>query len=112
MTTVLRQMMGRLAREEDGVLSFEGVLLLTLLKIGINSGLTADRDAIIDELGDIAQAAQAFDQSYSLSDFDIPGIYNNNPSVYTETAADRAFVDCARSSTGGPDQDAQVDADS
>src|SRR5262249_16157210 len=111
MTTVLRQMR-RLAREEDGVLSFEWVLLLTLLTIGIVSGLTAARDAIVDELGDIAQAAQAFDQSYSLSDFDIPGIFNNNPSIFTETAADRAFSDCARGSFGSPDQDAQVDADS
>lgn len=108
MTNVLR----RLACEDDGVLSFEWVLLLTLLTIGIISGLTAARDAIIDELGDIAQAAQAFDQSYSLSDFDIPGIFTNNPSIYTETAADQVFSDCDRSAPGGPSQDEQVDVDS
>src|SRR5687768_12998587 len=55
---MMTKMLTRLAREEDGVLSFEWVLLLTLLTIGIVSGLTAARDAIIDELGDIAQAAQ------------------------------------------------------
>ena len=34
--------------EEDGVLSFEWTLLLTLLTLGIVSGLSAARDAIID----------------------------------------------------------------
>src|SRR5258708_13910631 len=53
--------------EEDGVLSFEWTLLLTLLTIGIVSGLSSARDAIIDELGDVAQAAGAMDQSYTLT---------------------------------------------
>lgn len=42
--------------EDDGMLSFEWVLLVTLLTIGIVSGLAAARDAIVDELGDAAQA--------------------------------------------------------
>ena len=69
--------MNRLLRiwpEEDGVLSFEWTLLLTLLTIGIVAGLAGARDAIIDELGDVAEAAQGIDQSYSLAavsiDFD------------------------------------------
>ena len=45
-------------REEDGVLSFEWTLLLTLLTLGIVAGLAGARDAIIDELGDVAEAAQ------------------------------------------------------
>jgi len=94
----------RLTRETDALLSFEWVLLLTLLTIGIVSGITAARDAIIDEMGDVAEAAQAFDQSYSLAEFDIPGIFDNNPSVFVETAADRVVVDCSRSSLGSPDQ--------
>jgi Flp pilus assembly pilin Flp len=50
--------------EDDGGLSFEWVLLVTLLTIGIVGGLSAARDAIIDELGDVAQSAIALDQSY------------------------------------------------
>jgi Flp pilus assembly pilin Flp len=84
--------------EEDGVLSFEWTLLLTLLTIGIVSGLAGARDAIIDELGDVAEAAQALDQSYSLSAFVVPGIFTTNPSVFTETAADKFFLDCGRTS--------------
>jgi Flp pilus assembly pilin Flp len=86
----------RLWTEEDGILSFEWTLLLTLLTIGIVAGLAAARDAIIDELGDVAEAAQAFDQSYSLSDFDVPGIFDNNPSIFLETPADQFFLDCDR----------------
>jgi Flp pilus assembly pilin Flp len=92
----------KLWREEDGVLSFEWTLLLTLLTIGIVSGLSAARDAIIDELGDVAEAAQAFDQSYSLAammvDFDGDGTvdFSTNASVYMEGPEDQVYVDCDR----------------
>ena len=104
----MKQFLARLADETDAVLSFEWILLVTLLTIGIVSGLTAARDAIIDELGDVAEAAQAFDQSYSLSDFDIiiggVTIFLNNPSVFNETLADQLVTDCGRAAGGGPDQ--------
>jgi Flp pilus assembly pilin Flp len=47
------QRIQQLWHEEDGVLSFEWVLLVTLLVLGIVGGLAAARDAVIDELGDI-----------------------------------------------------------
>ena len=56
----------RMWNEDDGVLSFEWVLLVTLLPIGIVSGVAGARDAIIDELGDVAQAMLALDQSYTI----------------------------------------------
>ena len=37
--------------EDEGLLSFEWVLLVTLLTIGIVSGISAARDAIVDERG-------------------------------------------------------------
>ena len=89
-------------QEEDGVLSFEWTLLLTLLTIGIVGGLAAARDAIIDELGDVAEAAQGIDQSFSLAaqaiDFDGNGTidFTTDASVFVETAADAAFTDCGR----------------
>jgi hypothetical protein len=98
--------------EEDGVLSFEWTLMLTLLTIGVVGGLAAARDAIIDELGDVAEAAQAFDQSYSLAEFDIPGIFDTNPSVFLEDpAVDQVFEDCDR--TAAPTgQSPQIVSDS
>src|SRR5262245_12031449 len=94
----MREVFARMWKEEDGVLSFEWVLLTSLLTIGIVSGLAAARDAIIDELGDVAQAMLALDQSYTI----------DNPlqvqvhAATTSAASDSAFVDafqytgCAR----------------
>lgn len=55
-------------REDQGFLTFEWVLLVTLLTIGIVSGVAAVRDATIDELGDVAQAMLSLDQSYTIDD--------------------------------------------
>jgi Flp pilus assembly pilin Flp len=96
----------RVWQEEDGVLSFEWTLLVTLLTIGIVGGLAAARDAIIDELGDVAEAAQAIDQSYSLSGLDFSLMINGllftattADSSFVETAADATFTDCGRAAT-------------
>ena len=81
----------RIWNEDDGVLTFEWVLLVTLLTFGIVSGLAGARDAIIDELGDVAQAMLALDQSYTI-DHPLEVI------VHTETtsgASDSEFVDAA-----------------
>src|SRR5436190_13217442 len=83
--------------EQDGVLSFEWTLLLTLVVIGIVSGLAAARDAVIDELGDVAEAAQGIDQSFSLAGINIPGVFVTPASVYTEGPEDHVYTDCTRS---------------
>ena len=56
--------MKRFINEESGVLTFEWILLISVLVIGIVGGLSAVRDALIDELGDVAEAMLALDQSY------------------------------------------------
>jgi Flp pilus assembly pilin Flp len=98
------KVLARMWKEEDGVLSFEWVLLVTLLTIGIVSGLAGARDANIDELGDVAQAMLALDQSYTI-DFPL------NVDVHTtdsSSASDSAFVDawfyvdCGRTGPPGP----------
>ena len=98
----MKRQLLRLWTETDGVLSFEWVLLVTLLTIGIVSGLAGARDAIIDELGDVAEAAQAFNQSYSVAmvsiDFDGDGTidFTAAASEYTEGPEDNVYTDCAR----------------
>lgn len=75
--------------EDDGVLSFEWTLLVTLLTIGIVAGLAGARDAIIDELGDVAQGMLALDHSMTI-DFPLSvQVHNNLPS----SASDSAFTD-------------------
>lgn len=54
----------RLYRDRRGALSFEWILLLTLASIGIVGGLSATRDAVISELGDVAGGMVALDQSF------------------------------------------------
>ncbi len=79
-------LISRLWNEEEGVLSFEWVLLLTLLTIGIVSGLSAARDAVIDELADVAQASTAIDQSFTLTAITNP-FFTSNGSTFTDTPA-------------------------
>jgi Flp pilus assembly pilin Flp len=84
--------------EDDGVLSFEWTLLVTLLTIGIVSGLAGARDAIIDEFGDVAQAMLALDHSMTI-DFPLAVQVHTGPS---SSASDSSFTDalfyadCAR----------------
>lgn len=59
-------MLKRAWTEDQGVLTFEWVLLVTLLTIGVVGGISAVRDAIISELGDVAQAMINLDQSYTI----------------------------------------------
>lgn len=85
----MKKLLGRMWKEEDGVLTFEWVLLVTLLTIGVVGGIAGARDAIIDELGDVAQAMLALDQSYTI-DFPLEVI------VHAPTgsgASDSAFID-------------------
>ena len=53
-------------------MTFEWVLLVTLLAIGIVGGVSSVRDAIISELGDVAQALVRIDQSYTVNPFGDP----------------------------------------
>jgi hypothetical protein len=116
----MRACFQKLLREDDGVLSFEWVLLITLLVIGVVSGLAAARDAVIDELGDVAQAMLALDNSYTIDwplevliDTDVTN--GVNP-VAIGLASDSGFIDvllytdCDRTTLDnaqGPADDAQ-----
>lgn len=66
--------LSQLWQEDDGVLSFEWTLVTVLVVFGIVAGVSAARDTIIDELGDIAEAALQFDQSYSFAGIPLLGI--------------------------------------
>jgi len=112
----------RLWTEEDGVLSFEWTLIVTVLVIGVVAGLAAARDAIIDELGDAAQAMLALDDSYVLESplklqIDLNG---GDPADAVEPGAAtgssftdaQSFTDCDRTPVTLQDQPGQVDSDS
>ena len=94
MTTYIQ----RLWLEDNGVLTFEWALLLTLLVIGIVGGVSAARDAIIDELGDTAEVMLAVDQTYHVG-FPLlalahdPGSSSASDSDFSDALF---FADCGR----------------
>ena len=59
-------MLKRLWREDEGVLTFEWILLLTLLVIGVIGGVAGIRDAILHECQGVVGAMIALDQSYEV----------------------------------------------
>jgi Flp pilus assembly pilin Flp len=113
----------RLWTEDNGSLSFEWTLLVSLVVIGLVGGLAATRDAVIDELGDVAQAMLALDHSYELDSplellVDIDGAGGPQPPVEVGTATGSAFLDAQNFSDGGrspatpQNQPGQLDSDS
>lgn len=95
--------------EDQGFLTFEWILLVTLLTIGIVSGITAVRDATIDELGDVAQAMLSLDQSYTIAGGLRVTVHETSDA---STGSNSAFGDrvfgfnhCGRTSYNGPATD-------
>lgn len=83
------QLFSQMWKEEDGVISFEWTLLITLLTFGVVSGIAAARDAIIDEFGDAAQAMLSIDQSYTIA---FPLLVQVHAPA-TSSASDTSFTD-------------------
>ena len=91
MMSRLRALLARMWKEDSGVLSFEWVMLSSLLTFGIVSGIAGARDAIIDELGDVSQAMLSLDQSYSI-DFPLMVVA---PIPTMSSSSDSSFQDAA-----------------
>jgi Flp pilus assembly pilin Flp len=94
----MKKVLARVWSEQDGVLSFEWVLLVTLLTIGVVSGIAAARDAIIDEMGDVAQGMLALDQSYTIAFPLLVSVHTTSTSSASDTSFTDAlaYTDCSR----------------
>ena len=103
----MKSLLNRVWQEDEGVLTFEWILLITVLVIGIVGGLSAVRDAVLTELGDVAEAMISLDQSYSiLSPWEI-----QTPDCGIDGATDSSYEDEAgmaqnRAAEGPNDQGA------
>ena len=61
----MKTLVMRLWRDEVGfVVSTELILIATIVVIGLITGLTTVRDAVVHELADVADAVSEIDQSY------------------------------------------------
>ncbi len=108
----MKSLLNRVWREDEGVLTFEWILLITVLVIGIVGGLSAVRDAVISELGDVAEAMISLDQSYTI----LPPWEIETPDCEIDGASDSVYQDSAaltneRSDNSGPDQGPVGDCD-
>ena len=110
----MNHLFSRLWHEDDGVLSFEWALLVTLLTLGIVAGLAAARDALIDEFGDVSEAMLALDHSMTI-DFPLQIIVHDNTDI--SSASDSSFTDaltysdCTRADFGNQQIPQQVTDD-
>ncbi|NQU21842.1 MAG: hypothetical protein HQ567_11215 [Candidatus Nealsonbacteria bacterium] len=85
----MKSLLNRVWSEDQGVLTFEWVLLITVLAIGIVGGMSAVRDAVITELGDVAEAVVSLDQSYTI----LPPWEVMTPDCLQDGASDSAYTD-------------------
>ena len=87
----MKSLLNRVWREDEGVLTFEWILLITVLVIGIVGGLSAVRDALITELADVAEAMVSLDQSYTiLEPWEV-----KTPDCLEDGASDSGYQDAA-----------------
>jgi len=78
------KLLKRLWSDEAGfVISSELVLIATVLVIGLLTGLATVREAVVQELGDVANAIGIVDQSYSYS-----AVTSHNSSTAGSSLAD------------------------
>jgi Flp pilus assembly pilin Flp len=98
----VKQFLNRLWQETDGVLSFEWTMLTSLLTVGVVSGIAGVRDAVTDEMGDVAQAMVSLDQSYLIQPPLLVSVHSPSSvggfggfGTGGSSAASSAFIDAA-----------------
>ena len=113
----MKRFLLQVIREDDGVLSFEWVLMVTIIVVGIVAGLAAARDGVVEEIGDAAEAMVSLDQSFFV-DFPLqPSIIDPDLGMTEPNAgaSDSGFTDfavafdCTRGNNSPQGQEALLD---
>ncbi|MDO4551876.1 MAG: hypothetical protein Q4C96_11585 [Planctomycetia bacterium] len=71
-------MLKRILKEESGFITFEWIMLMTVLVTGIGGTVATTHQALTSELTDVADAIISLDQSYYISspwEINTPGDY-------------------------------------
>ena len=92
-------MLRRLWDEEEGVLTFEWIMMMTLLVIGVIGGTAAIRDAILHEAQSTADAVVSLDQGYSVEPPLGVAVTVLSDTICTSGASGMGFHDSAALST-------------
>ncbi len=97
-------MLKRFWNEETGALiSAEFVLVATILVIGVVTGLSTVRNAVVTELADVAAAIGAVDQTYSFG-----GTTGHHSYTHSSRFNDRLDACDAPGTTGGASQCVEI----
>ncbi len=86
-------MMKHIWNDESGILTFEWILLFTLLVIGIVGGLAVIRDAYIIEASETAGAVMALNQAYTIQESIGAELTVNGTKFSSSTASGTAYTD-------------------
>ena len=80
----MKKLLFKLWQDQDGfVVSTELILIATILVIGMIVGLATVRNAVVQELGDVAMAVGSINQSYSYTGVTGREIEPENDSSFT-----------------------------
>lgn len=94
--------MKKLWNDESGaVLSAELVLLMTILGIGMIVGMKALQSAVVNELGDVAAAIGAVDQTYSVNG--VSGCCASTAGSQMTDAKDKCDLEADQTNSGNVD---------
>ena len=87
-------MLKRLWADEGGaILSAELILIMTMLVIGLITGLHAVQKAVVSELADVAQAIGALNQSYAFTGFKQEQRQSGSPTAFLSETEGSYFQD-------------------
>jgi hypothetical protein len=88
-------MLMTLLRDEAGfIVSAELVLILTLTFCGVAVGMATVRDALVQELGDVAEAIGALNQSYSFKTIEASDCYQDSHAHCSGSGFEDQSDDC------------------
>lgn len=96
-------MLKRVWNEDEGVLTFEWILLLTILVIGVVGGLSAVRDALEHEAAGVAIAEVSLDQSWFVN-MPLQPVVGNSMNASDTACGAAGGVWSGFADPGGPDQ--------
>jgi len=91
-------MMKRLWCEDEGILTFEWIMLLTLLVIGVIGGVAAIRDAITNQASGVVGAMLSLNKSYYVTAPTAVGVFYPGSTGSTGTSPDTRCTSLAAGS--------------
>jgi Flp pilus assembly pilin Flp len=100
----LKNLIRNFTRDTSGVVvAIDQVLLTTIMSIGVLAGLTAYRDSLVQEMGDVAVALDHLDQTYTYTVNGVTSQYNDTITLTDPAGAPPAGISVSVAVAPGPE---------